>query len=255
METTTSELPKIITLLTDFGHLDPYVGIMKGVILGICPRARIIDLTHEVVPYEIPQAAFLLQQSWPWFPKGTIHVVVVDPGVGTARRPILVEAAGHRFIGPDNGVFSMLDPSQVIEIKGLTASKTFHGRDLFAPTAARLANGNKSARLGKRIDDHLRLTFHEPTRTGRRIWAGSVLHIDRFGNIITNLRAADFPPETQCRIGFETVQRRASTYAEVPPGELFLIEGSSGYLEIALNQASAAKRLGVGVLTVLEASI
>jgi hypothetical protein len=247
-------LPPIVTLLTDFGHLDPYVGIMKGAILGICPEARIVDLTHEVIPYEIPQAAFLLQQSWPYFPKGTIHVAVVDPGVGTERRPILVEAGGHRFIGPDNGIFSMLEPGKVREIRVTgPASNTFHGRDIFAPAAARLANGITAAKLGKLVDNHLRLTFHEPARTGRRVFAGAVLHIDRFGNVITNFRAAEFAGPIEVRVGFETVAERARTFGEAPVGELVLVEGSSGYLEIVLNQASAAKRLGVGVGAVLEA--
>lgn len=246
----------IITLLTDFGGQDPYVGIMKGVILGICPEASIVDLTHEVIPYEIPQAAFHLQQSWPWFPKGTIHVAVVDPGVGTSRRPIVVEAGGHFFIGPDNGIFSMLNPTKVREIKvTATPSNTFHGRDIFAPTAARLAQGATPAKLGKLIDNHLRLTFHEPTRTGHRVYAGAVLHIDRFGNIITNFKAANFPGALEIRAGFETIGKRAKTYGEVPLGELVLIEGSSGYLEIALNQASAAKRLGLSVGTALEALV
>jgi S-adenosylmethionine hydrolase len=247
--------PPAITLLTDFGHLDPYVGIMKGVILAICPTVRIVDLTHEVIPFEIPQAAFLLQQSWRWFAKGSIHVAVVDPGVGTARRPILIEAEGHRFIGPDNGIFSMLTPTKVREIDiTIPASNTFHGRDVFAPTAARLARGTTPAKLGKLIDNYVRLTFHEPVRTGRRFFAGSVLHIDRFGNIITNFRAADFAGPLEIRAGFETIDKRARTYGEVGHDELVLIEGSSGYLEIALNQSSAAKRLGLGVGTVLEAT-
>jgi S-adenosylmethionine hydrolase len=231
----------IITLLTDFGYEDPYVGIMKGVILGICPEAQIVDLTHQVIPYQIRQAAFLLQQSWPWFPKGTIHVVVVDPGVGTARRPILVEAAAQLFIGPDNGIFSMLDPTKVREIKVTQpASNTFHGRDIFAPTAARLAHGTAPSKLGKLVDSHVRLNLQA---------AGIVLHIDHFGNIITSFRPAEV---LKIRAGSTTIGRRAKTYAEVPKGELFLIEGSSGYLEIALNQASAAKLLGVSVGAALE---
>jgi S-adenosylmethionine hydrolase len=231
----------IITLLTDFGHQDPYVGIMKGVILGICPDVQIVDLTHETIPYQIPQAAFLLQQAWPWFPKGTIHVVVVDPGVGTARRPILVEAAGQRFVGPDNGVFSMLAPTKVREIEATQpASHTFHGRDIFAPAAARLAKGTAPSKLGKLIDNHVTLNFQA---------SGTVLHIDHFGNIITNFRPAE---GFKIRAGSITIGKRAKTYAEVPQGELFLIPGSSGYLEIALNQASAAKFLGVRVGDALE---
>ena len=229
----------VITLLTDFGLLDPYAGIMKGVILDICPDAQIVDLTHEVIPYRILQAAFLLEQSWPYFPAGTIHVVVVDPGVGTARKPLLVEAGGHYFIGPDNGVFSMLKPAWVQEIvvTDPPASQTFHGRDVFAPAAARLALGQAVARP---ITDYVRLAVD----------AATVLHIDRFGNVITGLKARDF--QGVVAANGTLVQRRAATYADVPAGELFLIEGSSGHLEIALNQGSAAELLGVGVGSALH---
>jgi S-adenosylmethionine hydrolase len=213
----------VITLLTDFGHLDPYAGIMKGVILGICPEARIVDLTHDVIPYQIAQAAFLLEQSWRYFPAGTIHVAVVDPGVGTARRPLLVEAGGHYFIGPDNGVLPEGEAFEIL-VDSAPASRTFHGRDVFAPAAARLAMGEKRV---KPVSDPVRITLER----------GTVLHIDRFGNVITNLR-----PGTE---------KRVATYAEGPPGELFVIEGSSGYLEIALNRGSAAERLGIGVGSVL----
>jgi S-adenosyl-L-methionine hydrolase (adenosine-forming) len=230
----------LITLLTDFGHQDPYVGIMKGVIFGICPEARIVDLTHEVLPYQIAQAAFHLEQSWPYFPKATIHVVVVDPGVGTTRRPILLEAGAHFFIGPDNGVFSMLEPTTIREIivTDSPASCTFHGRDIFAPTAARLANGIAPSELGPEIINPMRVKLRD----------GTVLHIDHFGNVITNLRA--FPDAI--KVEAHTIRKRASTYAEAPQGELFLIEGSSGFIEIALNQGSAAERLGIGVGAVLN---
>jgi S-adenosylmethionine hydrolase len=229
----------VITLLTDFGLLDPYAGIMKGVILGICPEARIVDLTHEVIPYQIRQGAFLLEQSWPYFPVGTIHIVVIDPGVGTARRPLLVEAGGHYFIGPDNGVFSMLKPTLVQEIvvAGSPASNTFHGRDVFAPAAARLALGQAAA---KPVADYVRLAVARET----------VLHIDRFGNVITGLKARDFHGSVMAN--GTLVQRRVATYAEAPMVELFLIEGSSGYLEVALNQGSAAERLGIGVGSALH---
>jgi S-adenosyl-L-methionine hydrolase (adenosine-forming) len=235
--------PPIITLLTDFGHLDPYVGIMKGVILGICPHARLVDLTHEVAPYQIAQAAFHLQQSWPYFPERSIHLVVIDPGVGTLRRPILVEAANRFFIGPDNGVFSLLDPTEVREISTHNpASTTFHGRDIFAPAAARLAAGAAPRDLGPLVAT--------PTRPNRNTVA-TVLHIDRFGNIITSLRPA---PNMQIQAGPHTITRHATTYADAPPGEPVLIQGSSGYLEIALNQSSAASLLGLQVGDPLQAT-
>ncbi len=231
---------RVVTLLTDFGTQDPYVGIMKGTILGICPEARMVDLTHQVIPYQIPQAAFLLQESWRWFPEGTIHLVVVDPGVGSERRAIAMEAEGHFFVGPDNGVFSLVPAGEVRELTTADAeSRTFHGRDVFAPAAARLAKGAKLSDLGGIILDPARLIFAEAT----------VLHIDRFGNVITSLRPA---PGIAVRVGQETIRRHARTYSEVPAGELFLIEGSSGYLEIALNQGSAGERLGAGVGFELE---
>jgi S-adenosyl-L-methionine hydrolase (adenosine-forming) len=232
----------LITLLTDFGLQDPYVGIMKGVIFGICPEARIVDLTHEVIPYRILQAAFHLEQSWRYFPEGSIHVVVVDPGVGSARRPILVETGGHFFVGPDNGVFSILEPATTREILVTSppASHTFHGRDIFAPTAARLASGTSLRELGAIIHDPVRMNLE----------AGTVLNVDRFGNVITNLKASQF--HGALGIGALSIAKRATTYAEIPSGELFLIEGSSGYLEIALNRGSAADRLGIGVGAILN---
>ncbi|MBI5086414.1 MAG: SAM-dependent chlorinase/fluorinase, partial [Acidobacteria bacterium] len=154
----------IITLLTDFGSRDPYAGIMKGVILSIAPRARIVDLSHEVEPFQVSQARFLLKQSWPYFPKGTIHVCVVDPGVGSARRPLLVQAAGHVFIGPDNGIFTDLLHLKAARVRHITNSKlflkhvsqTFHGRDVFAPVAAHIAVGFAPAKAGPLVQDALR---------------------------------------------------------------------------------------------------
>lgn len=202
-----------------------------------------VDLTHEVIPFQIAQAAFLLGESWPYFPEGSIHVVVVDPGVGTARRPILAEAGGQYFIGPDNGVFSMLEAGAVREIlvSEKPASNTFHGRDVFAPTAARLASGAGLEELGKLVTDPVRLKF-DP---------GMVLHIDHFGNVITGFRPT---PGLKIRTGFESIEKFASTFGEMPPNELFLIEGSSGYVEIALNRGSAAERLGLNVGDILDAS-
>ena len=234
----------VITLLTDFGYQDPYVGIMKGVMLGICPDARFVDLTHSVTPFQPLQAAFLLHQSWPHFPDGTIHLVVVDPGVGTSRRPILIEAADQYFVGPDNGVFSMLYPTAIreIEVTGTSASRTFHGRDIFAPAAARLANRVPPERIGTIIESAQRLTWPE----------ASVWHIDHFGNIITGLRVLAYTGFFGIRIGTETIHRRVATYADAPKDQLFLIEGSSGHVEIALNQGSAAQRLGITIGTPLS---
>lgn len=229
---------------------------MKGVILGISPEATIVDVSHEVSSYEVAEAAFLLSQTWRCFPKKTVHVIVVDPGVGSMRRPILAEVEGQRFVAPDNGVLTPVTTREGASVRHITAEKyfrqpvsqTFHGRDIFAPVAGRLASGVAASRFGPRIENHLRLTFERPTRTARRGWTGAILHIDHFGNIVTNIAIGDFPQiEKQAfeiGIGFRIVEKLAHNYAEMPPGELFAIVGSSGYLEISANQESAAKLLG-----------
>jgi S-adenosylmethionine hydrolase len=249
----------IITLITDFGLTDHYAGTMKGVILGICPQAEIVDISHEIGAYEVVEGAFLLAQTYPYFPRGTVHVVVIDPGVGTARRPIVAEAAGQRFVAPDNGVLSMMYAREKPKVRWITSEKyilkpvsqTFHGRDIFAPAGAHLARGVAPAKMGKLIYDYLRLHSERPVRTGRRAWTGAVLKIDRFGNLITNFPAEEFPGLAkrpfEMSIGLETVSRLARNYAESGPGELFVIVGSSGYLEVSAGQASAAKMLGCGV--------
>ncbi len=257
----------LITLTTDFGQADHFVGAMKGVILGIAPRARIIDITHEISPYELGEAAFVIAQAWRYFPKGTIHVVVVDPGVGGARRPILAAAGGHYFVAPDNGVLTMIydaAPARVREISnarllGKNVSRTFHGRDVFAPAAAHLARGVPAARFGKLIEDSTRFSPLKPTQRSRHVWSGSILKVDRFGNLITNLHIEEFPGvktrPIELRIGLERVRRLALTYAETEIGERFVIVGSSGYLEVAANQASAAKTLGCGAGAPVELEI
>jgi S-adenosylmethionine hydrolase len=244
----------VITLLTDFGAADHYVGAMKGVILGICPHAQLVDISHEITLYAITEAAFTLSQAWTCFPPGTVHVVVVDPGVGSARRPILVEAAGHLFVSPDNGVLTMLyDTVPAHEVRQITASRyfrkpvsrTFHGRDIFGPVAAQLANGLAPAEVGPQIADYLRLGFAKPVRTGPGTWAGTILKVDRFGNLISNFdseswQRLDTEP-FEMRVGGRVVSRMASNYAEVDGEELFVIPGSAGFLELSMNRGSAAK--------------
>jgi S-adenosylmethionine hydrolase len=246
----------IVTLLTDFGLRDHYVAAMKGVILGICPDARILDVTHEVSSYEVAEAAYLLAQTWECYPKKTVHVVVVDPGVGSMRRPILAEVAGQRFVAPDNGVLTPVLTLDGCKVRHITnekffrqpVSRTFHGRDIFSPVAAHVAAGVLPSRMGPRIDNYLRLTFEHPVRTARRGWTGAILHIDHFGNVVTNIRAADFPQIEQqlfeIAVGFRVIEKLARSYAEMPAGELFAIVGSSGYLEVSANQDSAARILG-----------
>jgi len=239
-------MASIVTLTTDFGLSDHFAGVMKGVILGICPNAQIVDITHECSPYAIPEAAFTIAQSYRYFPPKTVHVVVVDPGVGTARRPILVEAAGQFFLGPDNGVFGMILSQEKHKVRVITnekyllhpVSRTFHGRDVFAPVAAHLAKGIPPARIGKIIED-----YAQPKPA-----SGTVLKIDRFGNIVTSFLASDFPPgKFAVQVGQWKVMGRADNYAQFGRGEPFAIAGSSGYIEISVREASAAKLLGVAL--------
>ena len=262
--TWSTQADPVITLLTDFGSADHYTGAMKGVILGICPDAQLVDISHEITPYAIAEAAFTLSQAWTCFPAGTVHIVVVDPGVGSARRPILVEAASHHFVAPDNGVLSMIFARERAKVRHIAndryflkpVSRTFHGRDVFAPVAAHLASGVPPAKFGKLIEDHLRLTFQKQSRTGKRTWTGSILKVDRFGNLITNLHVDEFPNvRTRAfglNVGLQTVSRLALTFTECASGELFVLVGSSGYLEVATNQGSAAKALGCGAGSPVE---
>jgi S-adenosylmethionine hydrolase len=257
----------IITLTTDFGTADHFVGTMKGVILGILPTAEIVDITHDVTPFQVREAGFLIPQFYPYFPKRTVHVVVVDPGVGTARRPLLVEAAGQFFIAPDNGVLSIVFSREKHKARHITAeryflknvSRTFHGRDIFAPVAAHLRKGVAPSKFGKLIENHMRSSFEKPVRTGKRFWSGAVMKIDRFGNLITNFRLDEFP-ELRVRpfelvAGVLPVHRLVENFAEGERDELVVVEGSSGYLEVISNQGSAAKKIGCGVGAPVELTI
>lgn len=248
----------IVTLTTDFGLSDHFVGVMKGVILGIAPRAEVVDITHGIGAFQISEGAFVVAEAYRYFPKKTVHVIVVDPGVGTARRPILAEVAGQYFVAPDNGVLSLVYAREKHKVREITAekyflkpvSRTFHGRDIFAPVGAHLAKGVPPARFGKRIPDYCRSQFAEPVRTGKRFWQGAILKIDHFGNLITNFHIAQFPVlETrpfQLSVGQAAITELKRTFAEAgrEPG---LVVGSSGYLEVVINQDSAARRLSVGV--------
>ena len=246
----------IVTLTTDFGLSDHYVGVMKGVILGICPRAQVVDISHGVAPFEILEGAYLIAQAYRYFPKKSVHVVVVDPGVGTSRRPILVEAAGQYFVGPDNGVLSLVYSQEKAKVRLIAGdqyfrkpvSRTFHGRDIFAPVAAHLAAGVPPSKMGKPIEDYLRPTFEKPQRAGKRTWVGRILKIDRFGNIVTNFHVNEFPDldrkDFSLAVGPVQISVLAHNYAECGPGELFLIQGSTGYLEVSVSQGSAAKQIG-----------
>ena len=240
---------------------------MKGVILGICPEARIVDITHECRAFDVSEAAFTIAQAYPHFPPRTVHVAVVDPGLGTLRRTILVEAGGQCLVGPDNGVFAFILSEGKPRVRAVSnakyflpaVSQTFHGRDVFAPVAAHLANGVPPARMGKTIEDYLRPHSLKPERTARRGWTGTVLKVDRFGNLITNFRASEFPRALEgpfeMTVGLQTVNRLATNYEQFGPGEVFVIVGSSGYLEVSAGQASAGKILGVAAGAPIELRI
>src|ERR1700722_12135062 len=215
-----------ITLTTDFGTSDHFAGTMKGVILGISPRVTIVDITHEIAPHNVAEAAFVIAQAWRYFPKGSIHVVVVDPGVGSTRRPILCEAEGQFFIAPDNGVLSMIYDSSKHKVRVISneklflknVSKTFHGRDVFAPAAAHLSKGLAPAKFGKPVHDFIHNSRVKPARLSDREWVGVVLKTDHFGNLITNFHIDEFPGLTEhsmeLRAGVERISRLAKTYAE-----------------------------------------
>jgi hypothetical protein len=257
----------IVTLTTDFGTTDHFAGSMKGVVMGLAPLTTVVDITHEIKPFAIEEAAFTIAQAYPLFPKKTIHVVVVDPGVGSARRPVLIEAAGQFFVGPDNGVFSMICAAEKYSARHLTntryflktVSQTFHGRDIFAPVAGHIAKGVPSAKFGPRVTDLLRNDWFEPQRTSRRVWTGTILKEDRFGNLISNLKMSEFDLPNrrtfEVRIGMQRIHECVRAYADAPIGELFVIEGSSGYIEVCANQSSAAKALGCGVGAPIEVEI
>jgi S-adenosylmethionine hydrolase len=246
----------MITLTTDFGYQDPFVGIMKGVIAAINPQVQIIDLSHGVPAQNILAAALILQHSIRYFPAGTIHVVVVDPGVGSARRPILLELDGSFFIGPDNGVLSLAlerkQPNHVIELSNLEfqlqpTSATFHGRDVFAPVAAHLSLGIPPTEFGKSLDTFVTLFMPQLVRSEHSV-QGEIIYIDGFGNLFTNIRARDVTglPREQLRISLAQVEIGAlvANYAAVSQGEFSCIFNSWGLLEIALNQGNAAQRTG-----------
>ncbi len=240
----------IITLTTDFGLADPFVGIMKGVILGIAPAVQLVDLTHDIDSYDIGQAALILEASYRYFPSGTVHLVVVDPGVGSERRPMAAAANGHIFVAPDNGVLSLvLQGGAAYEItnKNLFAgpvSRTFHGRDIFAPVAAHLARGTPIESVGPRMMDFVKRPFPALQQKGKRLIA-TVLRIDKFGNLITNLRRSDLAREFSITVAGMPITRLCDSFSEAEPEEFFAIEGSAGFIELALNQGSAADRLKV----------
>jgi S-adenosylmethionine hydrolase len=251
----------IIAFLSDFGTRDHYAGVMKGVVLGIVPDATLVDLSHDLPAHDIPFAALELQATYKYFPAGTIFLVVIDPGVGTTRRGIAAEAGDWRFVAPDNGVLTGVlqetPPKKVVELTERryarpTVSRTFEGRDRFAPAAAWLAKGVQLPALGRAITDYQVLDLAGPRLDGA-VLRGVVVRVDRFGNVVTNLdrrsceRLANGVNALQLTVAGHSIARIVSTYSDVPAGEIGALFGSTDHLEVAAHAASAAEQLGVAV--------
>lgn len=250
---------RIVTLLTDYGWNDYYVGAIKGVILEANPEAQIVDVSHGVAAYDVLDAAFTLAQTYKYFPANTVHMVVVDPGVGTQRRPIVARGDKHYFLAPDNGVLSFVyAEAEMLSVYEITSthyfkqpvSHTFHGRDIFAACAGWLSKGVDIEKFGGQIEEYVKITVPKAQKTGDKQWKGMVLKIDRFSSVITNISAADCPelfadptPAFKVTINGKAVSKMCKTYAEGAKGEIFAILGSSGYLELSANKAGAAQGL------------
>jgi hypothetical protein len=245
---------RFVTLTTDFGIADHYVGAMNGVVYSINPAATVVDISNSVQSFDLLDGALTIAQSYAYYPKDTIHVVVVDPGVGTARRPILVTAGTHYFVAPDNGVLSLVyEREERVSVRHITSShyfrepvsQTFHGRDVFAAVAGWLSKGMEPAKFGEPIEDFVRFTAPRAKAGEANQVKGVVLKVDKFGSLITNITPSDvsgiFGGEFKITVGNATVTKLAVNYAEGGKGEVFAILGSGGFLEISVNKGSAAQ--------------
>jgi len=251
----------IISLTTDFGQADSYVGAMRGVMLGICPEASLADISHEIRPQAVQQAAFVLAAAAPYFPPGTVHLIVVDPGVGSERRAIAVQTEQATFVAPDNGVLDMVlatDPARLAVNLTKPAyrlpkiSATFHGRDIFAPAAAHLARGVDPRQMGESLPLSSLVTLPQlkPEQQPDKTWRAQVLHVDHFGNLVTSFQLGDLPVSDApfyIQVGEEQIIGPSRTFADVDPGGLVAYVGSSGYLEIAVRNGNAADRLSIDI--------
>lgn len=259
----------IITITTDFGTEDAYVPAMKGTMLSIAPSARLVDVTHEIAPQDVMGSAFVLQSTQPFFPEGTVHLVVVDPGVGTERRAVALRQGDHWFVGPDNGLFPLVldgkTPDAVVKLDNPDAwrtpspSNTFHGRDIFAPAAAHLASGRSLPQIGSPIDELEDLQWAAPITSPEAV-EGRVIHVDHFGNCVTNIRrstladaldldtnspAADTLPPVKGYVGSTVLENLHTTYGAVNEGDPLLLFGSTGFLEVGVNGGNAAELLDI----------
>ncbi len=250
---------RIITFTTDFGTTDHYVGTMKGVILSINPNAKVVDICNSVQSYDVLDGALTIAHAYRYFPKDTVHLVIVDPSVGSTRRPLLVRTEHSLFVAPDNGVLSFIfDREERVNVRHITAdhyflrpvSQTFHGRDIFAAVAGHLSKGVEVSSFGNEIDDYVRFAVPRPKVVSDRAIAGIVIKVDKFGNLITNITPNDLPmlfsdnpPSFRITIGNKEVGKLRTAYAQGAPGEVFAVLGSMGFLEIATNRGSAAKAI------------
>jgi len=255
----------IITLTTDFGMRDPYVAAMKGVLRKLCPDVALDDLTHDIAPQDILEAALIDEAATPWYPENTVHLIVVDPGVGADRRPIAVRSGSHIFVAPDNGLLTLWLQQHPLEwayeispqAPGIaTISNTFHGRDIFAPAAAWLAAGGDPTALGNLLSSLQQLDVPKPVTDDDNRIEGVVIHVDRFGNCITNIRQDmfEFSSAWNVYIG-GNVLPLCSTYSDVEPGTPLALFGGSGRLEIAVNQGNAARQFGFTRMTPISANL
>jgi S-adenosylmethionine hydrolase len=251
---------RIVTFTTDFGTVEHYVGAMKGVICNINPSVQLVDITNSVQSYDIFEGALAVSQAYSYFPLNTIHMVIVDPGVGSARRPIVAKAGQHIFVAPDNGVLSLVyEREETLSVRHITAehyfrqpvSNTFHGRDIFAAVAGYLSKGVELAKFGEEINDFVRFLPPRPKLAGIGLWKGIVLKTDKFGNVITNITRNDIPEMFQesprafkMTVGKAEVTKLFPSYADGAQGEFFAVVGSSGFLEVSMNRGSAARAAG-----------
>ena len=247
----------IVTLLTDFGLRDHFVAAMKGVMLSLNPDLTLVDISHLIPPQDIFGGAFTLGQAWACFPQRTVHVAVVDPGVGTSRKALAASAGGHYFVAPDNGILTCVmegcDDFMAYEITAdhyfrKPVSATFHGRDIFASIAAWISRGIPLEQLGPALPEPVRLKIPAPRKVREGLIQGAILAIDQFGNLITNLKPPDLPPSSKVILaGQREITSLRNTYGEANPGEIFIVAGSTGYLEIAVRGGSAASALNLKV--------
>jgi S-adenosyl-L-methionine hydrolase (adenosine-forming) len=252
---------RLVTLTTDFGSSDHFAGVMRGVVLAINPAVQMVDVCNAVNSFDVLDAALTIAQAYRYFPPDTVHLVVVDPGVGTARRPLLVRTEKHLFIAPDNGVLSLvLDQEERVEVRHITAthyfrepvSSTFHGRDIFAPCAGWLSKGVEPEKFGEEVTDYVRFTLPKPKAVAERVLKGAVLKVDKFGNLITNLSRENAPDlfapgaRVKLKVAQTEVAGIRATYAEGQAGELFGVLNSMELLEIACNRGSAAQMIKAG---------